>query len=370
MMDCFYDIPVIDCHVHMSKVNSLSKTYNIDHLVQIMNSCTFSAMNILSITLWHDQNAVRNPLSMLLKAMYPDKIYAFGGLTFPMPDTPDKRSCFVGQAQKLMNIGFDGIKMFGKPTIRKEFGEPFDSAIFDEFYAYIEAKQIPILFHVADPETFWDPEIIPDWAVKSGWFFGDGTFPSKETFYKEINGILKKFPKLKIIFAHFYFLSGNMDRASEFLDSWPNISFDITPGSEMYINFSKSPEKWHDFFVKYQDRILLGTDNAGGAESEDKNCITDAVSKVKVMRTFLETDNVINAWGTKLRGLQLSRGVLEKIYHGNFQRYAGFIPKKVNIDLAVEECKRILNLASSSPKKDNIFPQMDDILQRMQELKS
>lgn len=362
------DIPLIDCHVHMSKVNSMSKAFNIDHVVQIMDSCSLSAMNILSITLWQEQNIVRNPLSMLLKCLYPDRIYAFGGLTYPTPDTCDKRSDFAAQAQKLMNIGLDGIKMFGKPTVRKEFGEPFDSAIFDEFYSYVEEEQIPVLFHVADPETFWDSKTIPDWAAKSGWFFGDGTFPSIDTLYKEINGILKKFPKLKVIFAHFYFLSDDMDRAAEFLDRWPNISFDITPGSEMYINFSKSPEKWHDFFEKYQDRILLGTDNAGGAEPEDKNCIDNAVSKVKIMRTFLETDDVIDAWGTRIKGLQLSRGALEKIYHGNFQRCAGLIPKKVNIGLAIEECKRILNVESSGPWKDEIVIQMNDILQRLQKL--
>ena len=77
--------------------------------------------------------------------------------------------------------------------------------------------------------------------------------------------------------------------------------------------------------MKYEDRILFGTDIFGGERVES------ALAKVRLVREFLETD----------QGLNLPRGTLEKIYCSNFYRIVGFRPRKLQLDLAVEECKRL-----------------------------
>ena len=62
--------------------------------------------------------------------------------------------------------------------------------------------------------------------------------------------MLDKFPKLKITFAHFFFLSDNPDEAVRIMEKYPNALFDLTPGGEMFVNFSKDPEYWHDFCLR------------------------------------------------------------------------------------------------------------------------
>ena len=46
-------------------------------------------------------------------------------------------------------------------------------------------------------------------------------------------------------------------------DRYPNMRVDITPGREMYDDFSVNPERTREFFEKNQGRIMLGTDNSG-----------------------------------------------------------------------------------------------------------
>ncbi len=63
-----------------------------------------------------------------------------------------------------------------------------------------------------------------------------------------------------MIFAHFFFLSAQLPRLAELFERFPNMHVDLTPGIEMYHNFSRNPQATRDFFLRYQERILFGTD--------------------------------------------------------------------------------------------------------------
>ena len=75
--------------------------------------------------------------------------------------------------------------------------------------------------------------------------------------------VLARHPRLRIVFAHFFFMSAQLDRLSGILDRYENVSVDLTPGIEMYENFSAAPERARAFFVRYADRIIYGTDIGG-----------------------------------------------------------------------------------------------------------
>ena len=70
-------IRIIDSHTHISDIGGIkrlvdsSSGYNIDKLAVMSLSCT-GVSNIL-----------QNLLCALAKIMYPEKIFAFGGLTYP-----------------------------------------------------------------------------------------------------------------------------------------------------------------------------------------------------------------------------------------------------------------------------------------------
>jgi predicted TIM-barrel fold metal-dependent hydrolase len=348
----YKDIPVFDSHTHI--MNGIE---GIEKLTTLKEMFNFKWMNTLSVTAMGD--IAQNLKCMLLKTLYPEKNYIFGGLIHENKVLEEGYD-YLKQAKNLISLGFEGMKMIeGKPGIRRELKKPLDHPSYDEYYKFLEGEKIPILIHIADPETFWDRQTVPQWAYNNGWFYGDGSYTAKEELYNEVDRVLTKFPKLHAIFAHFYFLSADMDKASEFLDKWENVSIDLTPGTEMYVNFAKQPERWREFFIKYQERIIFGTDVCDPESEED---LQNMIKTVKITRMFLESDKEYQVWDLKLKGIGLEKEVLEKIYYKNFFKYVKDEPKKLNMEAAIEECKRTIDFAVKASVESSVIKEMEDIL--------
>ncbi|NSW91434.1 MAG: amidohydrolase family protein [Firmicutes bacterium] len=336
-MKLYDGVIMVDSHVHIREFKSF------EFLESYLKVYSLNKVNIVSLACKDENQIMQNILSALFKMKHPGHVYAYGSLMYPYYPLDDKIPGdynFVDQVKILMDIGFDGMKMLeGKPTLRKKIGISLNSSIYDDYYSYLEKQGIPIIFHAADPETFWDKDTAPEFSFEHGWFYGDGTFPEKEDIYSEIEGILSKFPKLRVTFAHFYFLSNHIERAAAILDKFENVSFDITPGREMYDNFSKKPSEWKEFFTKYQDRIIFGTD------MEDSMFQGRPQDIINTIRKFLETDDKFNNWGFEINGLALDKDVIDKIYYKNFESYAGKVPKKINVEKLLDECRKIREIA-------------------------
>ncbi len=305
---------IIDCHVHMYRDPAAIPT-----LDRVMKESGFDAVCLVSIPAcnFKDDCYFSNDLVLEMKRKHPGKCYAFPGLDYrEMLGGRFDSGNLLEQAKKLVEQGADGFKMLeGKPCRRKQIGLPLDSEILDPFYSFAEDNGLPLLLHVADPEEFWMKDKAPPSAFKHGWFWGDGSYASKEQLYSEAEGAIGKHPRLKFILAHFFFLSADIGRARRFLQKYPNVSFDITPGIEMYHNFSKKHSEWREFFIEFQDRILFGTDNRGNSVGEPKEeDFAYEIERLKKMNTFLSSDAEVYSG----RGINLPDPVLEKIYSKNF----------------------------------------------------
>lgn len=353
---------LIDTHLHMGSADG------IDRIMKVRKDCGMKAVSFMSLSQSSENRMAQNVDGFLLKALHPREAYVFGGLHYHLPGRKYTDIDAAAQARRLIEIGCDGIKMLeGKPTVRKDLGIPLDAPLYDEYYAYLQENGVPVVFHVADPEEFWDPVACPEWAKKSGWFY-DATYPAKQQLYDETEGVLRKFPRLSVIFAHFHFLSADPERAREFMERHPCANLDITPGSEMYFNFSKCPDVWHEFFTKYQDRIFFGTDNTDKESAAAPGDRSSAATRVNWMRTFLETTGPFQGFVWTLQGIGLDKAVLEKIYHGNFERVAGRKPRKLKLDLAIEQTLWTIDQARKSRLGDRLVPSLDGSLARLKEL--
>jgi len=260
----------------------------------------------------------------------------------------------VKYVKRMLQCGCDGIKMIeGKPDIRRTVPIPdFDLPPWEPFWEYAEKIGLPILWHVNDPEEFWDEEKIPSWARMQGWTYTQDTI-NNEVQYTQVLTVLKRHPNLKIIFAHFFFMSAQLDRLSNILDEFRNVCIDLTPGIEMYVNLSKNKEKTVRFFEKYQSRILYGTDIGarGVIAHESEINRTESLNRSDIVRTFLTKEGqfTIKADGNFLIGtedfqldaLNLRPDITQKIFCDNFLRIVGEKPNEVNPKMVIKECKRI-----------------------------
>jgi predicted TIM-barrel fold metal-dependent hydrolase len=344
----FSTLAIIDGHIHFTHP-VLS-----DSLVQLAGEMNLKRVNLVAIP---DQAlGNHNPALIHYKRIYPDRTYICGGPDYlsALAAPEQAPQVLADQIRALHAAGFDGIKLLeSKPMVRKILGIPLDGPVYAPMWANIEALGLPIVWHVADPQEFWDPQRCPSWAYKNDWFYGDGTYPTLETLYGEVDHILARHPGLKVILAHFFFLSEDLQRAADFLDAHPNVCFDLTPGSEMFFNFSEQPQAARDFFLRYADRLIYGTDigaseilqiSAGGIPRDE------SLGRAWVVRQFLESEGNytlptgVAHWarsGQHLEGIKLPDAVLSKIYAGNFERLFGLQPVPLNPDGAQVVLERL-----------------------------
>lgn len=342
-----YNGPVIDSHLHLFK--GLDDIEGLDLLQRRVGANAFCLASLPICDLPYSTQATHFA-AFLRKRLNPERTYVFAALDYQAPGAKGGLVDFARQAKEQIEAGADGIKMLeGKPNVRRYIGRSLSDKVYDSLYSYLEQARLPLLLHVADPAENWDPKHESKFAKESGWcwYWGGGGYESKEGLYSETEEVLSRFPRMKVALAHFFFLSGDIERADRFLNRWPQVSFDITPGIEMYHDFTKSPGEWREFFVRHSSRIIFGTDNCGAVEQLD-----GGASKFAMMRSFLETDKpLFNG-----HGLALDNDTLFKIYAGNFMAFAGKSPRHVDCGRLLELCHaKMGRLPENSPIRQELM---------------
>jgi hypothetical protein len=298
------------------------------------------------------------PQALYMKARHPKTFYVFAGLNHAGRLSGERLTVpgLVEQVESFARMGCDGIKMIeGKPTSRQRLDVPVTDPYYAEYWARVEELGTPIVWHVNDPEEFWDPARLPRWAKERDWGYGPEDV-QKEQLYAEVDEVLTTYPGLKITFAHFYFLSADLPRAARFLDEHPTVRFDLAPGVEMLYNLSRNPDASRAFFTEHADRIVFGTDLSSGQTVQEGHIRAGLVYRwlesEDVFRVPMEADFLLGAPDDGvIRGMSLPEDELAKIYGGNFSGLVGPEPRALDVDLAVEECQRLADIAAALSNK-------------------
>ena len=337
---------IVDGHVHMGPMAEEKD------MLRVLEATGIERMNLVSI---QDPEAGSGlPQSLYMKARYPKRFYVFAGLNHAekLSGGSVKAPGLAEQSEAFARMGCDGIKMLeGKPTSRQRMDIPVTDPYFADYWARVEELGTPIVWHVNDPEEFWEPAKLPVWAREINWGYGPGDV-QKEQLYAEVDAVLSRYPRLRVIFAHFYFLSADLPRARRFLDEHPGVCFDLAPGIEMLYNLSRDPDASRQFFVDYADRIVFGTDLSS------RQTVEQGIFRAGIVYRWLESEDTYRIpAGTDfllgapedglIRGLSLPTDVLTRIYHGNFARLAGPEPRALNVGRVVEECERLGAIAEA-----------------------
>ena len=316
-------IPLIDTHVHMVYQDSVEKSVQIYR--NIMDYFEYGGIVLQGM---HHSMKGDDPANnakvlyckAILNAEHPDrKVYAYGS-TMHYFDGRDTADGFLRQIEQMDAMGFDGVKILdGKAPLRKRIGRPLDDPMYDKFFAYAEEHGMPIKMHLGDPAYMWDP-------ADRRYQFGKD-MPSLAELRSEAEGILTKFPKLKLHFAHFYFLGHDPEYAERLLETWPNVALDLTPGGEMFVGFSERPKEWRAFFCKYADRIYYGTDTYNMFYSEileEYENGTGVGFRNNQVRRMLEwSEPYEDPYYGPFIPMHLEEEVLQKIYRTNCLQLMG-----------------------------------------------
>jgi hypothetical protein len=202
---------------------------------------------------------------------------------------------------------------------------------FDPIINFIVKEHIPLIGHFGEPKNCW-------LAIDSMTINGDRSYykrhpefhmylhpqyPSYEDQLNAKNEMLDKHPDLKFIGAHLGSLEWNLDSLAAHLDKYSEASVDMAARlSHIQLHAQKNWQKTQDFFIKYQDRILYGTDLIINEKMEAQEIREKVVDKWVSDWTFLSTNEemVSASFEGIFKGLQLPKGVLDKIYRTNAEK--------------------------------------------------
>ena len=182
--------------------------------------------------------------------------------------------------------------------------------------------KIPILMHIADPTAFFKPinnknERIEELQVNPDWSFCDEKYFSFNELMTMQDNVIEKHKDTTFIVAHFGSYSENLNHVAKRLDKYPNMYIDT---AARLAELGRQPYSAREFFLKYQDRILFGT---------DLTPVDDYRAYYPYFR-FLETKDEYfdyQCQGTmpgqgrwKIYGIYLPDEVLHKVYYENSAR--------------------------------------------------
>jgi predicted TIM-barrel fold metal-dependent hydrolase len=176
-----------------------------------------------------------------------------------------------------------------------------------------------VLIHTADPAAFFETidERNERWEElhrRPDWSFHGPQFPKHEELLAALLRVVKRHPKTTFIGAHVASKAEDLATVGQWLDEHPNLYVDI---ASRIAELGRQPVTARKFFLKYQDRIIFGTDGPWPVE------------RVRLYWRFLETEDEYFPYSEKefppqgfwnIYGIHLPDDVLRKVYAQNAAR--------------------------------------------------
>jgi predicted TIM-barrel fold metal-dependent hydrolase len=266
-----------------------------------------------------------------LKQYHPDQLEFTATFCLDGWDDPGWTENTIAWIDQCISDGAVAVKVW--KNIGMEFRDKdsllimIDDPQFDLVFRHLAEKGIPLVGHLGEPKNCWLP--LDEMTTKndSGYFsrnpqyhmYKHPEFPSYEDQIAARDRMLEKNPRLKFIGCHLASLEWSVDELADFLDRFPNASVDMAARmGQLFYQTAENHEKVRDFFIRYQDHILYGTDitDRGGEKDPLHNRMRETwLRDWEYMVTDHNlTSNLING---KFRGLKLPKTVIDKIYYKN-----------------------------------------------------
>ena len=216
-----------------------------------------------------------------------------------------------------------------------------DDPGFDGVMRHLEERGIPLIAHQAEPKNCWLPLDAMTTENDRSYFRDHPEYymylhpemPSYEDLMGARDRFVARHPKLSFVGAHMASLEWSVDRLAQFLDAYPNATVDLAARMTQVQYQSKSDyAKVRSFFLKYQDRLLYGTDlteDPPSASERAQNPPMNPAGFSKEADSFWRSDWIylatagrqhIGAIKSDVNGLALPNSVIDKIYYANARR--------------------------------------------------
>jgi predicted TIM-barrel fold metal-dependent hydrolase len=310
--------PAIDVHNHLGTGKQTLTPDRVSGYMAEMNEAGVRTVVNLD-ALWGDK--LKETLAALDES-HPGRFLTFAQLNFDGIDSDAWSQRERDRLEESFRAGAKGLK-FHKSlglTIRYKNGNLMrvDDPKLEAIWEMCAKHQRPVMIHTADPAAFFTPldrfnERWHELNEHPAWLFHGSRFPRREELLEQLERVVAGHAKTTFIGAHFGNNVEDLAAVGRWLDRYPNFVVDL---DARISELGRQPYTARRFFIKYQDRILFGTDTTPRREA------------FRIYYRFLETDDeyfdcqashhLQGFW--MIYGIDLPAEVLAKIYHQNAER--------------------------------------------------
>ena len=299
--------PVIDYHNHLDAQEPRE-------ILKIMDEC--GVERVVNITMQTGEKA----LEMIRKfhSLSPERFATYAWMDWSDVTSAGFFERAVDRLERLVEQGVCGMKIWKDlgTKVRDADGSLLrvDDERLDPLYEKAAELNVPIMYHIADPDAFFLPidatnERYEELAAHPEWSYYGSRFGKPELLAQR-DRVIARHPKTTFVGAHVAEHPEDLAYVSDLLDRNPNLYVDI---GARCAELGRQPYTAREFFLKYADRILFGTD------------LIPEVTMYRLHYRFLETRDEYFEYPShasrqgrwSIYGLFLTEDVLRKVYREN-----------------------------------------------------
>jgi predicted TIM-barrel fold metal-dependent hydrolase len=315
--------PVIDLHFHLA---SLAPDVTPERLVEAMDSVGVEALVNLD-------GAPHNMDSLMarFRERYPDRFITFANPELRRIRGVGFRESQLAWIERAARNGARGLKVFKVLglQVKDEYDRlvPVDDPRLDFIWQRATELGWPVMMHIGDPPPFFQPigphnERLAELLKYPEWSYYGPDFAPRDSLLAQRERLIARHPGTSFIGAHFGDNAAELDRAAALLERYPNYHVEF---SSRLSDLGRQPRRTREFFIRYQDRIMFGSD--GGFALGLSGWPVEKFYRRHF--EFLETANemmdyplaeITRQGDWKISGLELPDTVLRKIYRDNLLR--------------------------------------------------
>ena len=300
------DIPIVDVHTHPTGVNDVANFIKVSEAIKEKYGS--------DLAFWISLNDYKTEQSDPGEAAEEMKTACNNRILFAASQYSPHRGLTMTSDEVIAKVrgGHVGFKLWFCPAYRVlQEGEEgitrLDDPWFADFFAALEREKILMAsLHVADPNgPFHDRR---EWLKDPVYYWEQ---------IRAFENVVAQYPNLPIVAAHGAWLmcqDAQIDYLRYMFSTYSNLYVDLS-ATFQYMPLADT-ENLRDFYIEYQDRLLYGTDAGRIADA----AIDGFARRYANTFAILETDQIVGGSffsNVPVKGLNLPREVLEKIYYKN-----------------------------------------------------
>jgi hypothetical protein len=203
-----------------------------------------------------------------------------------------------------------------------------DHPKFDPVIQFVIDQGKTVMGHLGEPKNCWLP--LDQMTVNNdrNYFkehpeyhmYLHPEYPSYEDQINARDRFLERHPDMRFVGAHLGSLEWDVDELAKRLDKFPNMAVDMAARiSHLHHQTVQDREKIRNFMIRYQDRLIYGSDSGISASSNPENAKQHLHERWIADWRYFVTDEVMTATEVngEFKGLRLPKEVVDKIYYTN-----------------------------------------------------